>query len=87
MVIMLVAVLSVTALAGDMPGGGKSAPGDMPGVGGSIAGDMPTVGLAGETSAPPVPGEMPGGGSAISSTTDPSLVTTVLLTIITLIGR
>ena len=72
--ITLVAVLSVTAFAGDMPGGGKSAPGDMPG------GDITT------TSETPI-GEMPGGGSATSSETESSLVTTLLLTIITVVGR
>jgi hypothetical protein len=75
----LACVLSVTALAGEMPT-----------VGSSVVGDMPTTGATstGETSAPPVPGDMPGVGSATSGTTDPSLVTTVLLTIIsTLIGR
>jgi len=78
--IALVSVLSVTALAGDMPG-----------VGSSVVGDMPTTGATstGETNSPPVPGEMPGVGAATSSTTNtnPSLVTTVLLTIITLLGR
>jgi hypothetical protein len=76
----LACVLSGTALAGDMPG-----------VGSSVVGDVPTTGATstGETSTPPVPGDMPGVGSATSSTnTNPSLVTTVLLTIITtLIGR
>ena len=77
----LACVLTGTALAGEMPG-----------VGSSVVGNMPTNGSTstGETSSPPVPGEMPGVGSASSSTTntDPSLVTTVLLTIITtLIGR
>lgn len=74
MAITLVAVLSVTALAGDMPGGGKSAPGDMPGGGRSIT-----------TSETPI-GEMPGGGSATSSETESSLIVTVLLTIITVVG-
>jgi hypothetical protein len=76
----LACVLSGTALAGEMPG-----------VGSSVVGDVPTTGAtSGETQSPPVPGEMPGVGSATSSTinTNPSLVTTVLLTIITtLIGR
>jgi len=76
----LACVLSSTALAGEMPG-----------VGSSVVGDMPTTGATstGETNSPPVPGEMPGVGSATSSTsnTNPSLVTTVLLTIITLLGR
>jgi hypothetical protein len=77
----LACVLTGTALAGEMPG-----------VGSSVVGNMPTNGSTstGETSSPPVPGEMPGVGSASSSTTntDPSLVTSVLLTIITtLIGR
>ena len=77
----LACVLSGTALAGEMPG-----------VGSSVVGDVPTTGSTspGETQSPPVPGEMPGVGSATSSTTNtnPSLVTTVLLTIITtLIGR
>jgi hypothetical protein len=74
----LACVLSGTALAGEMPG-----------VGSSVVGEMPTVESTGETSTPPVPGEMPGVGSATSSTTnaDPSLVTTVLLTIITTLIR
>lgn len=75
---LLACVLTVTALAGDMPGGGKSAPGDMPGVnpGSAVVGEMPTV--DGEVSG--VPGDMP--------TVGESLVTTALLTLITtLLGR
>lgn len=78
----LASVLSGTALAGEMPG-----------VGGSVTGEVPTIGstsTTGEAPAvppPPVPGEMPGVGSATRSETDSSLVTTVLLTIITLLGR
>lgn len=71
----LVCVFSATALAGEMPGGGKSSTGDMPGVG--------STSTTAETPAP-VPGEMPGVGPATSSTTDPSLVATVLLTIMLL---
>ena len=78
--ITLASVLSGTALAGEMPG-----------VGSSVVGGVPTTGSTspGETQTPPVPGEMPGVGSATSSTTNtnPSLVTTVLLTIIALLGR
>lgn len=74
----LACVLSATALAGEMPGGGKSSTGDMPGVGGSTTG---------QTSTAPVGGEMPGGGSATSSETESSLVTTLLFTLINLIGR
>jgi hypothetical protein len=74
-------IISGTALAGETPG-----------VGSSVVGDVPITGAAstGETQTPPAPGEMPGVGAATSSTTNtnPSLVTTVLLTIITtLIGR
>ena len=76
-VLMLVCVLSGAAFAGEMPGGGKSATGEMPG-GGSTTGQASTV---------PVVGEMPGIGSATSSETESSLVTTVLLTLIILIGR
>lgn len=71
--VTLACVISGTALAGEMPG-----------VPGSVVGSTST----GETSTPPVPGEMPGIGSATSSGTDSGLVTTLLLTIITsLIGR
>jgi len=76
--ITLASVLSGTALAGDMPG-----------VGASVTGDIPIVGstsTTGETPAP-IPGDMPGVGSATSSQTESRLVTTVLLTIFTLIGR
>lgn len=72
--ITLVAVLSVTALAGEMPGGGRSTTGDMPGGGVTTTGETTT-------------GEMPGGGSATSSEPESTLVTTVLLTLITVIGR
>lgn len=75
----LACVFSATALAGEMPGGGKSSTGDMPGVGST----SPV-----ETHTPPVPGEMPGVESTSYSGTDESLVTTVLLTLITtLLGR
>ena len=78
--ITLASVLSGTALAGEMPG-----------VGASVTGDVPTVsstsitGAASSVPPPPVPGEMPGVGSATPS--EAGLVTTVLLTIITLLGR
>ena len=72
--ITLASVLSSTALAGEMPG-----------VGASVTGDVPTVGST--STVPPVPGEMPGVGAATPSETESSLVTTVLLTILTLIGR
>lgn len=74
----LACVLFGTALAGEMPG-----------VGSSVVGEVGAT-STGETNTPPVPGEMPGVGSATSSTsnTNPSLVTTTLLTIITtLISR
>lgn len=74
MAITLVAVLAVTALAGEMPGGGKSAPGDMPGGGVTTTSETPL-------------GEMPGVGSATTSETESSLVTTLLLTIIIVVGR
>jgi hypothetical protein len=70
----LACLLSGTAFAGEMPGGGKSATGDMPGVGSPTAPPQPVQGDM-----------MPGGDSATSSET--SLVTTVLLAFITLIGR
>jgi len=70
--ITLVTVLSVTALAGDMPGVGKS--GDMPGGGVTTTSETPI-------------GEMPGGGSATSSETESSLVTILLLTIFIVVGR
>lgn len=79
MALTLACVLSATALAGEMPGGGKSATGYMPGVGSTSTG---------ETNTPPAPGDMPGVESASYSETDESLVTTVLLTLITtLLGR
>ena len=73
--ITLACVLAGTALAGEMPG-----------VGASVLGNVPTAGSS--TVPPPPPGEMPGtGGSATSTETGSGLVTTVLLTIITLLGR
>lgn len=73
--ITLACVLSGTALAGEMPG-----------VGASVMGGVPTAGSC--TVPPPPPGEMPGtGGSATASETESSLVTSVLLTIITILGR
>jgi hypothetical protein len=74
----LACVLSGAAVAGEMPGVNS----------GSVTGGAPP---AGSTSTPggttTAPGEMPGVNSAISSETDASLVTAVLLTILTLIGR
>jgi hypothetical protein len=70
--ITLASVLSGTALAGEMPGVGAS------------VGEGPTVSAP---TVPPPPGEMPGVGSTATSGTGSSLVTTVLLTIITLLGR
>jgi hypothetical protein len=59
--------------------------------GAAVAGEMPGVNSGSVTSTTgntaTAPGEMPGVNSAISSETDASLVTTVLLTILTLIGR
>jgi len=69
----LACVLSGTALAGDMPGVNHA----------SATGDIPIVGTTGgvtEVTAP-VAGDMPGVNP------DAGLVTTVLLTIITLLGR
>ena len=74
----LACVLSGAAVGGEMPGVNT----------GSATGSVPTVGstsTTGDTAT--APGEMPGVNSAISSETDASLVTTVLLTILTLIGR
>lgn len=74
--ITLASVLSGTTLAGEMPG-----------VGASVMDDVPTAGSS-TVPPPPVPGDMPGGvGSTTPSETESSLVTTVLLTIITLLGR
>jgi hypothetical protein len=70
----LACVLSVTALAGEMPGEGKTITGDMPGVGVTTTVETTT-------------GDMPGGGSATTSDPESSLVTILLLTIITVVGR
>jgi len=79
--VTLASVLSGTALAGEMPGVGASVTGEVPTVGSTSAtGDAPV-------SPPPIPGEMPGVGYATSGASGSSLVTTVLLTIITLLGR
>ena len=69
----LACVISGAAVAGEMPGVNSGS------VTGSAAGSTSTTATA--------PGEMPGVNSAICSETDASLVTTVLLTILTLIGR
>lgn len=75
--ITLASVFSGTALAGEMPGVGKS-----------LTSEVPTVGTAAPNAPlPPVAGEMPGTGSATPNATESSLVRTVLLTIITLFGR
>lgn len=74
----LACVLSGAAVAGEMPGVNS----------GSVTGSVPpacSTCTTGNTTT--APGEMPGVNSAISSETDASLVTTVLLTILTLIGR
>jgi hypothetical protein len=71
----LASVLSGTAVAGEMPG-----------VGASVTGQVHTVG-SGTVPPTPAPGEMPGVGSTATSGTGSSIVTTVLLTIITLLGR
>ncbi len=70
-------VLSGAAVAGEMPGVNS----------GSITGNMPAAGSTSTTGDTTTPGDMPGVNSATSSETDTSLVTTVLLTILTLIGR
>ena len=71
--VTLACVISGTALAGETPG-----------VPGSMLGSTST----GETSTPPIPGDMPGIGSATASENNGGLATTLLLTIIaTLIGR
>ena len=77
--ITLASVLSGTAMAGEMPGVGASVTGDVPTVGSTYMGEAPAI------PPPPIPGEMPGVGS--TTTSGSSLVTTVLLTIITLLGR
>lgn len=76
MAITLASVLSGTALAGEMPGVNH----------GSVITDVPTVGST-STTGTTAPGEMPGIGSATSGDTEPSVIVTVLFTIISLIGR
>jgi hypothetical protein len=75
--ITLTCVLSGTALAGDMPGVNHA----------STTGQLPTVGTTGGVTGvtAPVAGDMPGVSAA--TTNEPGLLTTVLLTIITLLGR
>ena len=80
--ITLASVLSATALAGEMPGVGKSVTGEVPTVGSTS-----TTGGGNTVSPPAGPGEMPGAGFETPSETESSLVTTVLLTIITLLGH
>ena len=74
--ITLASVFSGTALAGEMPG-----------VGASATGQVPTVSSTAPKVPSPTEGEMPSLGSATLKATESSLVRTVLLTIITLIGR
>lgn len=75
--ITLTCVLSGTALAGDMPGVNQA----------SATGQVQTVGTTGGVTGvtAPVAGDMPGVSAA--TTNEPGLLTTVLLTIITLLGR
>ena len=75
----LVCVLSATALAGDMPGVNHA----------SVTGEVPTVGTTGGVTGVTAgaTGDMPGVNAATSNEPDAGLVTTVLLTIITLLGR
>lgn len=76
MAITLACVLSGTALAGEMPGVNQS----------SVTGNVPTAGST-STTGTTAPGEMPGVNPGTSSSTEPSVLVTVLLTIISLIGR
>ena len=74
--ITLACFLSGTALAGEMPGVNH----------GSVSGDVPVVGSTAPTGTT-APGEMPGVNPGTSSNTEPSVIVTVLLSIISLIGR
>ena len=74
--ITLASVFSGTALAGEMPG-----------VGASATGQVPTVSSATPKVPSPIVGEVPTMGSATLNATESSLVTTVLVKIIALIGR
>jgi len=76
MAITLACVFSGATLAGEMPGVNH----------GSVIGDVPTVGST-STTETTAPGEMPGVDAATSGETEPSLIVTVLYTIISLIGR
>lgn len=76
MAITLACVLSGTALAGEMPGVNHA----------SVAGGVTTVGST-STTETAAPGEMPGVNPGASSETEPSVIVTVLLTFISLIGR
>lgn len=71
----LACVLASTALAGEMPGVTPK----------SVSDEVPTVG----PTIPPVPncGEMPGVDPASATTTEVSIMTNALLTILTLLGR
>lgn len=76
--ITLACVLSSTALAGEMPGVNS----------GSVTSDVPTVGTTTTTTPPPPPpGEMPGVNPKDAITTQPGIITYVLLAVITSLGR
>ena len=75
--ITLACVLWSTALAGEMPGVNT----------GSVTDCVPTVGATATPTPPPPPGEMPGVNPKDAITTQPSIATYVLLTVITLLGR
>jgi hypothetical protein len=75
--ITLACVLGSTALAGEMPGVNT----------GSATSDVPTVSAAAAPTPPPPPGEMPGVNPKDAITTQPSIITYVLLAVITSLGR
>jgi hypothetical protein len=78
-VVTLVCILSGTALAGDMPGGGAPLIGDMPG-GGKLVAETPCDGIS-------IACETPcDDGSAISDETESGSITTLLVTLF-LLGR
>lgn len=77
MAMTLACVLSGTALAGEMPGVNHS----------SVYGGVSTVGSTTPTTGTTAPGEMPGVDSGNPTSTESSVIVTVLLSIISLIGR
>ena len=76
MAMTLACVLIGTALAGEIPGVNHS----------SVSGGVPTVSST-PTTGTTAPGEMPGVDSGTPTNTESSVIVTVLLSIISLIGR